>query len=85
MNARAKPKLLVSVRSADEARAALAGGADLIDVKEPAHGPLGAARQPPRAALCQAVAMRSVSAIQTAAPCACTCLSAWRNGRSRNG
>jgi (5-formylfuran-3-yl)methyl phosphate synthase len=36
-------KLLVSVRSADEARAALAGGADLIDVKEPARGPLGAA------------------------------------------
>lgn len=36
-------KLLVSVRSADEARAALAGGADLIDVKEPTRGPLGAA------------------------------------------
>jgi (5-formylfuran-3-yl)methyl phosphate synthase len=35
--------LLVSVRSADEAAAALAGGADLIDVKEPARGPLGAA------------------------------------------
>jgi len=37
------PQLLVSVRSADEARAALAGGADLIDVKEPSRGPLGAA------------------------------------------
>lgn len=37
------PNLLVSVRSAEEARAALAGGADLIDVKEPARGPLGAA------------------------------------------
>ncbi len=36
-------KLLVSVRSADEARAALAGGADLIDVKEPRNGALGAA------------------------------------------
>lgn len=36
-------KLLVSVRSAAEARAALAGGADLIDVKEPSRGPLGAA------------------------------------------
>src|SRR5262245_59562547 len=35
--------LLVSVRSAAEARAALAGGADLIDVKEPHRGPLGAA------------------------------------------
>ena len=35
--------LLVSVRSAEEAQAALAGGANLIDVKEPAHGSLGAA------------------------------------------
>jgi uncharacterized protein (UPF0264 family) len=40
------PQLLVSVRSADEARAALAGGADLIDVKEPTRGPLGAADLP---------------------------------------
>jgi uncharacterized protein (UPF0264 family) len=36
-------KLLVSVRNATEAEVALAGGADLIDVKEPARGPLGAA------------------------------------------
>jgi uncharacterized protein (UPF0264 family) len=36
-------QLLVSVRSAAEAEAALAGGAALIDVKEPAHGPLGRA------------------------------------------
>jgi uncharacterized protein (UPF0264 family) len=35
--------LLVSVRSTGEADAALAGGADLIDVKEPARGPLGRA------------------------------------------
>src|SRR5262245_33040885 len=35
--------LLVSVRSADEARAALAGGAAVIDVKEPDRGPLGRA------------------------------------------
>jgi uncharacterized protein (UPF0264 family) len=35
--------LLVSVRSAEEAEDALAGGADLIDVKEPARGPLGRA------------------------------------------
>jgi uncharacterized protein (UPF0264 family) len=35
--------LLVSVRSAQEARTALSGGADLIDVKEPSSGPLGAA------------------------------------------
>lgn len=36
-------RLLVSVRTPDEAAAALAGGADLIDVKEPARGPLGMA------------------------------------------
>ncbi len=35
-------RLLVSVSSADEARAALEGGADLIDAKDPASGPLGA-------------------------------------------
>jgi uncharacterized protein (UPF0264 family) len=35
-------KLLVSVVSVDEARRALAGGADIIDVKDPSRGPLGA-------------------------------------------
>lgn len=35
--------LLVSVRSADEVEAALAGGADLIDVKEPVKGALAPA------------------------------------------
>src|SRR3954467_10787131 len=35
--------LLISVRNADEVDAALDGGADLIDVKEPAKGPLGMA------------------------------------------
>ena len=34
-------RLLVSVRDADEAKAALAGGADIIDAKEPLNGPLG--------------------------------------------
>jgi uncharacterized protein (UPF0264 family) len=38
-----KTGLLVSVRAADEVAAALEGGADLIDVKEPARGPLGMA------------------------------------------
>jgi len=37
------PKLLVSVRDAQEARLALAAGVDLIDVKEPLRGSLGAA------------------------------------------
>src|SRR5437763_2302356 len=35
--------LLVSVRSAVEARSALAGGAGVIDIKDPSRGPLGAA------------------------------------------
>jgi len=37
------PQLLVSVRNAAEAQAALTGGADIIDVKEPAAGSLGRA------------------------------------------
>src|SRR5579859_7285507 len=36
-------RLLVSVRSAAEAEAALVGGADVIDIKEPANGSLGRA------------------------------------------
>jgi uncharacterized protein (UPF0264 family) len=36
-------QLLVSVRSAAEAEAALEGGADVIDVKEPSRGSLGRA------------------------------------------
>jgi (5-formylfuran-3-yl)methyl phosphate synthase len=36
-------KLLVSVRSAAEARAAVAGGAEIVDVKEPRLGSLGRA------------------------------------------
>jgi (5-formylfuran-3-yl)methyl phosphate synthase len=35
-------RLLVSVVSADEARRALAGGADIVDVKDPSEGALGA-------------------------------------------
>jgi uncharacterized protein (UPF0264 family) len=38
-----QPQLLISVRSADEAEVALAGGAGIIDIKEPAKGVLGAA------------------------------------------
>ncbi|HWZ59513.1 MAG TPA: (5-formylfuran-3-yl)methyl phosphate synthase [Gemmatimonadaceae bacterium] len=34
-------KLLVSVATAEDARSALAGGADVIDAKDPALGPLG--------------------------------------------
>lgn len=37
------PRLLVSVRSADEAAAAIAGGCDILDVKDPSRGSLGRA------------------------------------------
>lgn len=37
------PRLLVSVRSADEATRAIRGGADILDIKEPARGSLGMA------------------------------------------
>jgi uncharacterized protein (UPF0264 family) len=49
------PGLLVSVRSADEVAAALEGGADLIDVKEPSKGPLAPAEAEVVAAVIDAV------------------------------
>jgi uncharacterized protein (UPF0264 family) len=52
------PGLLVSVRSAGEARIALDGGADVIDVKEPARGSLGAADADVVAGVVAAVAQR---------------------------
>jgi uncharacterized protein (UPF0264 family) len=48
--------LLVSVRSPDEVPAALAGGADLIDVKDPAKGPLAPAEAEVVGAVIDAVA-----------------------------
>src|SRR5262245_37429954 len=51
-------RLLVSVRSAVEAVAALEGGADLIDVKEPSRGALGRAGDSVIADVIQAVAGR---------------------------
>jgi uncharacterized protein (UPF0264 family) len=53
-----RTRLLVSVRSAAEARMAMEGGAALIDVKEPAAGPLGAADPRVVAAVVVAVAGR---------------------------
>lgn len=49
-------RLLVSVRSASEAVAALAGGCDILDVKEPANGPLGRAAPEVVRDVCQVVA-----------------------------
>ena len=51
--------LLVSVRSAAEAEAALAGGAAVIDVKEPKHGALGRAADAVLADVVRAVAGRA--------------------------
>lgn len=53
-------KLLVSVVSAEEARRAMAGGADIVDVKDPAEGALGAPS--PR------VLVEVVRTVATAAP-----------------
>ena len=50
--------LLVSVRDAAEAAAALEGGAAIIDVKEPRHGPLGAADPEAIAGVAQVVGSR---------------------------
>jgi (5-formylfuran-3-yl)methyl phosphate synthase len=50
--------LLVSVRDAAEAEVALAGGADVVDVKEPSRGSLGAADADVIAAVVAAVAGR---------------------------
>jgi uncharacterized protein (UPF0264 family) len=43
MLAKTRPQVLISVRHVEEAEEALAGGATILDVKEPRHGPLGAA------------------------------------------
>jgi (5-formylfuran-3-yl)methyl phosphate synthase len=52
-------RLLVSVRSAAEVEAALAGGAALIDVKEPDHGALGRAADAVTADVVRAVGGRA--------------------------
>ena len=51
--------LLVSVRSVAEAQEAVAGGAAIIDVKEPSRGPLGRADADVTAAIAEAVAGRA--------------------------
>lgn len=58
MSERTRPGLLVSVRSAEEAVAAVEAGADLIDVKDPSRGPLGMAHHESVAAVLKAVKKR---------------------------
>lgn len=50
--------LLVSVRDADEAAAAVVGGAAIVDVKEPSRGPLGAVDAETAASVARAVGGR---------------------------
>lgn len=57
-NVARRTRLLVSVRDVDEARMALAAEVDLIDVKEPAHGSLGAASNDTVAAIASVVGRR---------------------------
>ena len=74
------PKLLVSVRDAAEAAAALAGGADVVDVKEPARGALGAADPAVWAAVLRTCAGRvpvSVALGEAAAVLAAVPADAW--------
>lgn len=68
------PRLLVSVRDASEAMEAVAGGADIVDVKEPAHGPLGRAEPDTWAAV------RAVVPAGTAVSVALGELVEWRDG-----
>jgi uncharacterized protein (UPF0264 family) len=54
----------VSVRSAAEAREAIVGGCDILDVKEPRHGSLGAA---PTAAICEVAHMGNGAGVPVSA------------------
>jgi (5-formylfuran-3-yl)methyl phosphate synthase len=51
-----RPRLLISVQNPEEAAIALSGGADLIDVKDPARGSLGMATLPTIQAIRETVA-----------------------------
>lgn len=55
------PRLLVSVRNCEEAEAALAGGCDILDVKEPTRGPLGMASRSVIASIAEVAACNGVS------------------------
>ena len=55
-------RLLVSVANSHEANAALAGGADIIDAKNPASGPLGAVSIPVLLDICRVTTVQPVSA-----------------------
>ena len=60
-------QLLISVTDAEEARAALQGGADIIDVKEPNNGSLGRAPLPRITDVVRTVARRNPAILLSAA------------------
>jgi len=62
------PRLLVSVRDADEALAAALAGADLVDAKDPEHGALGALPVATVRALVAGVAGRALTSAVAGEP-----------------
>ena len=80
------PLLLVSVRSPEEANAALRGGADILDVKEPRRGSLGMADIEVIAAIARQLADSNHDQIQRATPIPLSValgeVHDWRNARS---
>lgn len=62
------PRLLVSVRDAAEAMLAAAGGADIVDAKDPLDGPLGALSVEAVLAIISAVAGRAATSAVAAGP-----------------
>ena len=60
------PALLVSVRDVEEALSALSGGAEILDVKEPLRGPLGAADEETLRAIAIAVKSQKIPLSLTA-------------------
>ncbi len=61
-----RPQLLVSVRNEVEAQAAIEGGADIIDVKEPAAGSLGRATTEAMRSVAEMVARSSTKTCSVA-------------------
>lgn len=70
----AVPRLLVSVRDADEALAAAAAGADLVDAKDPDRGALGALPVTTVRALVDRIAGRAVTSAVAGEPTDATAL-----------
>lgn len=60
------PQLLVSVRTPQEALDALAGGAGILDIKEPSHGALGMASLADQYSICATAKAVSPTAISAA-------------------